>query len=432
MKKRCSRCHARLDGNRKTCPYCGTMVRKRRGNVKVAASVGTSGVSGVLDRITLPALSGKHLLVIAAVIVAVIIAIAAVGCDSCAGCSSCGSACSACSFCGSCSSCSSCGACASCGAESGEKRLNGSNFNCEYYYDSTLYYVDGDRLMALEDGMNAGQPVLSGSGIKCVYVDEDNIYYIVSGRIFSSPVGLKAVSGSDLPTGTVLFEPVDLGMETINGFALSGDDEMCVWGQKADGEKIICVTDRSGPDKVRTVHTGKYSNVQCYGDSVYFASGEESTNGYIVRVDLSTGSRNTVFGQKANYFTLSGGKLLACVMESTEGGAQTATSTLVCVDMLTGNQLPGFFDFPRIRGIAANDQWIYYLVEDSDAGQTLVYRFNGDGSNHQLVFRKLGSYRLYGVAGDYFSLIGDDVYYICNYDQAPNSIVITEHSVLSR
>ncbi|MBE6759768.1 MAG: hypothetical protein E7554_06730, partial [Ruminococcaceae bacterium] len=75
MKKRCSRCHARLDGSRKTCPYCGTMVRKRRGNVKVASSVssgGRGGVSNVFDRVSLPSLSGKHLLVILAVIVALI------------------------------------------------------------------------------------------------------------------------------------------------------------------------------------------------------------------------------------------------------------------------------------------------------------------------------------------------------------------------
>ncbi|MBE6760419.1 MAG: DUF5050 domain-containing protein, partial [Ruminococcaceae bacterium] len=406
-----------------------------RGNVKVASSVssgGRGGVSNVFDRVSLPSLSGKHLLVILAVIVALIIAISAIGCDSCASCFSCGSACTACSSCGSCTSCASCGSCSACGGDSGEAQLNGPNFNCEYYSGGTLYYVDGDRLMALEDGMSAGQPVLSGDGIKCVYADEDNIYYIISGRILSSPVGLKSVSGSDLPTGNVLFEPVDLGMETINGFALNGEDELCVWGQRADGEKIICVTDRSGTGDTRTVHTGKYSNVQYHNGSVYFASGEESTNGYVVRVELSSGSRNVVFGQKANYFTLSGGRLYVCVMESAEDGAQEAASTLICVDAQTGKELSTLESFPRIRGMVANDRWIYYLTDDTDAGQTLVYRFSPDGAEHQLVFRKLGSYRLYGVAGSYFTLIGDEVYYICNYDQAPNSIVLTEHSVLPK
>ena len=433
MKKRCSRCHARLDGNRKTCPYCGTMVRKRRGNVKVASSVGTGGIGGVLDNIRLPALSGKHLLVIAAVIAALLIAVAAIGCDSCTACSSCGQACSACAACGSCSACASCGSCSSCGGDSaGQQRLNGTNYNCEYYSGDTLYYVDGDRLMALEDGMGAGQPVLAGKGIECVYADEDYIYYIISGRIFRSPVGLQAVSGSDLPSGSVLLEPAAVGLEKINGFALSGDRDLCFWGQKPDGEKVICVTNRSGEGEVRTIHTGKYSNVQCCGDSVYFASGEENTAGYIVRVNLETGSRATVFGEKADYYTFSGGRLIVCVLDRDENGSALDTSVLYFYDIETGKQLPGFDEFVRINGMVANDQWIYYRVEDTDAGQTLVYRFSANGKNHQLVFRKLGSYNLYGVAGSYFTLFGDDVYYICNYDQAPGSIVLTEHTVLDK
>ena len=433
MKKRCSRCHARLDGNRKTCPYCGTMVRKRRGNVKVASSVSSGGIGSVLDNIKLPALSGRHLLVIAAVIAAIVLAVAVVGCDSCAACSSCGEACSVCSSCGSCNACASCGSCSSCG-ESGDRynQLNGPNYNCEFYSGSTLYYVDGDRLMALEDGMSAGEPVLAGRGIECVYVDEDYIYYIISGKVFRSPVGLRAVSGSDVPSGSVLLEPAGLGLEKINGFALSGEDELCFWGQKPEGEKVICVADRSGSGDVRTVHTGSYSNVQCYGDSVYFASGEEATKGNIVRVNLENGSHTTVFGQKADYYTLSGGRLMVCVMDRQENGNALNTSTLACFDVETGKQLPGFESFPAVRGMAANDRWIYYLVEDTDAGQTLVYRFSGNGKNHQLVFRKLGSYRLYGVAGSYFTLFGDNVYYICNYDQAPGSIVLTEHTVLDK
>jgi len=309
-------------------------------------------------------------------------------------------------------------------------RANGPNYNCEYYSGSTLYYVDGDRLMALEDGMSAGQEVLSGHGITCVYADDERIYYIVSGKILTSPVGMRAVSGSDVPSGSVLLDPADVGLEKINGFALSGKNDMCFWGQTSEGEKIICVTDRSCEKEVRTVHSGSYFNVQCYGDAVYFVSGDDGTNGYIVRIELSSGEREVVFAQKMDYYTLSDGKLIVCVLDRLEDGSAARTSRLFYYDIKTGKELPGFESFPGIGGMIANDRWVYYMVEDTDAGQTLVYRFSGSGENHQLVFRKLGSYRLYGVAGSYFTLFGDDVYYICNYDRAPGSIVLTEHTVL--
>ena len=422
MKKKCSRCHARLEAGARTCPYCGTMVRKPRGNVRMAPSV---GVDGLLDRIRLPALTGKHLLAALGVIVTVLIFVLLLTCDSCSGCGSCSAG-------ESCSSCSSCSSCASCGGEEEKLLANGAGYHCEYHYNSTLYYVDGDRLIALEDGMESGRVAVAGRGIECVYVDDNYIYYIIDGRIFRAPVNTYAVSDGDAPVGSVHLDPVDVGLERINGFALSGEDELCYWGQTADGGKVICVIDRDRPGEPRMVHSGKYSNVQCCGDSVYFASGEENTAGYIVRVNLETGSRATVFGEKADYYTFSGGRLIVCVLDRDENGSALDTSVLYFYDIETGKQLPGFDEFVRINGMVANDQWIYYRVEDTDAGQTLVYRFSANGKNHQLVFRKLGSYNLYGVAGSYFTLFGDDVYYICNYDQAPGSIVLTEHTVLDK
>jgi hypothetical protein len=44
----------------------------------------------------------------------------------------------------------------------------------------------------------------------------------------------------------------------------------------------------------------------------------------------------------------------------------------------------------------------------------------------------MAGYRLYGVAGSYFSLFGDNVYFICNYDHIPSSITISEHTVLDK
>ena len=429
MKKRCSRCHARLDGNRKTCPYCGTMVRKRRGNVKVSSSVRSGGVGGIFDNISLPALTGKHLLAIAAVVAVVLIVIFALGCGSCGSCGSC-SSCAACSSCGE--SCTACSACASCGESGDIQRLNGANYNCEYYRDGVFYYVDGDRLMALEDGMDAARTLVSGNGIECIYADDDNIYYIISGKVLSAPVGIRSVSDGDVPPGSVLLEPAKLGLEKINGFAPAGEDELCFWGQKPEGEKIIGIIDRSGEGKARTLHTGKYSNVQCDGSAVYFASGEESTAGYVYRIDFNSGDSKVMFGSKADYYTISGGELIVCLLTKNEDGTPTENAELIYISTLTGEQRTGFESFPRIRGLAANDQWVYYVLDDTISGHTLIYRFAENGKTHQLVFRKAGSYRLYGVAGSYFSVYGDDVYYICNYDHAPGSIVLTEHTVLDK
>ncbi len=427
MKKRCSRCHARLEPGRRTCPYCGTMVRKRRGSVKVASSVGTANV---LDRISLPALTGKHLLAIAAVIAAIIIGIVMLGCDSCALCSSCGS-CAACSSCGSCSACDSCSGCSSCGKEE-ELILNGANYNCEYYYGSTLYYVDGDQLIALEDGMDTGRVVAVGHGIECVYADGGYIYYIIGGQILRSPANAQVVSSADAPVGSVLLAPAAAGLEKISGFALLGNDELCYWGQTADGNKVICVTDREKPDNGRMIHSGKYFNVQQYQGFIYFSSGEEATNGLVIRLDPDTGDRKIMYDQKANYYTLSGGSLIVYVQQKSEDGTNIDSSRLIYIDPEKAKVTSEFESFPRIRGLAANDQWIYYAVDDTVTGHTLVYRFSDSGKNHQLVFRKAGSYSLYGIAGSYFTLFGEDAYFICNYDQVPNSITITQHTVLDK
>lgn len=419
MKKKCSRCHARLDAGSRTCPYCGTMVRKPRGSVKVASSV---GMGGVLDRINLPALTGKHLLVALAVIAAIIIFIAAFSCDSCA----------VCSGCDSCSACSSCNSCSSCGEEEETGGTNGANYNCEYHYGSTLYYVNGDQLIALEDGMDTGRVAAVGRGIECVYVDDNYIYYIIDGKILRTPSKAYAVSSGDVPMGSVLLDPVNVGLERVNGFALNGDDELCYWGQTADGGKVICVIDREGRGEPRMVHSGKYSNVQCYRGYVYFASGEDGTQGIVMRTELKSGDRKVMFDQKADYYTLSDGKLIICVGQKLEDGTVADFSRLIYIDPEKAEQLAEFENFPRIRGLAANDQWVYYVMDDTISGHTLVYRFADDGKTHQLVFRKAGSYRLYGVAGSYFSLFGDNVYFICNYDRIPNSITISEHTVLDK
>lgn len=432
MKIRCSRCHAKLDSHRKTCPYCGTMVRKRRGNVRVASSVDVGGMSSLIGNISLPALTGKHLLVIAAVIVAIIMAVAMLGCGSCGACSACAS-CQGCAACDSCGSCHGCGSCGSCSGEDQALSLNGANYNCEYHHGSTLYYVDGDKLMALEDGMETGQVVAGGKGIECIYADDSYVYYIISGQIFRVPSDSRVgVSASDVPLGTVLLAPETAGLEKINGFALAGESELCYWGQTADGGKVIGMTDRGKPEETRTIYTGKYSNVQCYRGGVFFVSGDELTEGQILRVDMESGSPRIMYAQKPNYYTLSDGCLVVNVTEPTAEGSPADESQLIYIDIQTAEELRRFESFPITRGIAANDRWIYYAAKEQDSDSTLIYRFSGAGEVHQLVFRKTGSYRLYGVADSYFSLFGEDVYYICNYDRMPSVITIKEHTVLDK
>jgi len=430
LKKRCTRCHAKLDSHHRNCPYCGTMVRKPRGNVRVAPSVGTGGA---LSNITLPALTGKHLLAILAVIVVIIIFVSMLGCGSCAACEGC-TACTSCSSCGACNACQSCGSCESCGScaacEKVEPTLNTTSFHCEYHYGNTLYYVDGDKLMALEDGMDAGRPLASGKGIRCLYADEEFVYYLSAGQIMCAPVGMYSADGEALPGGRVLLDPVTAGLQLINGFSLTGESELCFWGQDSEGVKSIHITGRDGQGEIRALYTGKYSNVQCYRGGVYFSSGEDATNGFVVRVDISTGNRKLVYESKANYFTLVNGELVVCELPMLEDGSPADYSRLIYMDMESGEERARFERFPRVHGMIANDEWIYYTINENDNQETCVYRFRDEGRIHQQVFRKPGSFRLYGVADSYFSVYGENYYYICNYDSMPNFITISEHPVL--
>lgn len=426
MKNRCSRCHARLDSHRKTCPYCGTMVRKPRGKVRMAASANPGGLGEMISNIQLPALTGKHLLALGMAAVVIVVVLTMLGCGSC-------SSCAACSSCGSCTACDSCGSCSSCeGEENGTGAVNGANYNCEYHYGTTLYYVEGDQLIALEDGFETGHVVVGGKGIECVYADGYYVYYIISGKVLRASLNGQSVSDGDVPLGNIFLDPVAVGLEKVNGFALAGEDEMCYWGQTGDGSKVICMTGLSNPQDGRIIYSGIYSNVQCYRGGVYFVSGEEATSGQIMRLDMRSEDVTAVYDQKCNYYTLSGGKVIVNIAHQSTDGTGEARSNLIYLDAESGKELKRFDSFPAIRGIAANDQWIYYVTEDPVTGHTLVYRFSGEGENHQLVFRKAGYYRLYGVAGSYFSLYGDNVYYICNYDQMPNFITIKDHTVLDK
>lgn len=449
MKNRCSRCHAKIDSHRKTCPYCGTLVRKPRGNVRIADPAKPSGVSGLIESIHLPTIDLKYLLAGVAVVVVAVIVVSALGCGGCSGCSGCSgcASCSACAFCGSrascsqgCASCDSCASCASCDScakqDDVQRQLNGANYNCEYYANGTLYYVDGDRLLALKDGSESGTVVARSRGIECVYADKNYAYYIISGTVWRAPLNASAPSGSDEGYSERLLDPQTesetLGVKVIKGFALTDDGEICYWGETPDDIKIICCVDPSDKAARRTLFMGRYSNVQVYRGGVYFASGEEETKNNVIRVDLATGEQRTLFDGSANYFALTDGRLAVCVIDKPEDGSPAESARLLYIDPLTGEEVGGFERFPVIRSLKANDEWVYYTAEQRDADVTEVYRFRNNGEENELIFRSEGSLSLYGIAGDYFSLYGKNVYYICSKERMPQTITIDSHTVLDK
>ncbi len=395
---RCRRCHTKLDPAKKMCPNCGTLVRKKRGNVKIAstAGVGPMWLTEIVDRIN--RIPPKILIGAVATIFLVLILILFGNCSACSGCSSC----SSCSSCNSCGSCSSCGESASGNAKPADenaavKKLNTGGIICAD--NENLYYVKGSSIM--KSGKN-GETVLIQSdagAIKLIDTDGINLYYMQNGSLWRMPFGNTTVQGS-APVARCVVRAINetdviSGYVSVSGYGVVDSEKLCCWGTATDGTIKICTVDASGASLTEVIR-GDFSHLEYYNGRVYYYN---NPTGKLACVDLGSGkTKEFAINYDSAGYALGGGYIYFC--ETATDGAKTLCRMKISSEKKT----EWFTDDPYIVGITANDLSVCFwtkLPEGSD-----LYRYGHDGKGERFV-SSARPISLDCMAGEYL-LLHDD------------------------
>lgn len=452
---RCHRCHSKIDPGRKTCPNCGTLVRKRRGSVTLAPEAGgaklTAFFKNVGSKMNLDIDINPKVVLLFAIIVAAVLLIFGVArcdgcsecggcsecstcstCGSCDGCSSCGAcgngasgsdasggcascgACTTCSACGSCSVCSECGTCGNCGAcekcgSDGEGDVDTSKYTAmsapslsrEYWHNGTLYYINGNNIMAMgADGTLS--IVAESSGMSDLYVDGTNAYYLKGGNLWAVPLKKPETLSTDpaevygesrIINATV--SGTDAGLKAIYGYGVT-DGWICYWGPDWHDNYAVCCRPLAGGTP-RVLRTGAYYTVECYGGSVYLLGRDEADYGMLYRIDLATGAKAVMYKEQVNYYTLCQGCVYAVTWKN-------HVAELHRLDPVTGEEYNKWV-IAELSSLFANDRYIYYGVNGGGVGH--IYRMLPDGTECSEIFCDDSYIQLTGVTGDWFSLYTD-------------------------
>ena len=400
---RCRRCHTKLAPGKKTCPVCGTLILKRRGSVRLASTAGGSRLAELLPRNIDPR---KILLVIivAAIIIFGVWGIAS-GCASCDGCG----ACSACESCGGCAACSDCGGCGSCQSckdrDKGESKyapsFNGSKASSEYYDGSSLYYFSGGNLMELS---NEGTTsiIAAGGNMTNICADDEYVYYLQSGNIWATPKE-KPMTVTDDPQEkyasvrliNATVSGSDAGVVRVGGFGVY-NDIICYWGVNSGGVYNI-FTRKIGEYTSNLIHSGALTNVQMYSGMVFFVSRDEADSGILYCVSVADGSKKALTQSAIGHYAVSGGNVYCCSFVNGEN-----TLSQISIDSA---EVKGRWTIGAVDGLMANDEWIYYYVNDASGGN--INRMKPGSGEAERIFHDNGRIMLVGVAGDCFSVYTD-------------------------
>lgn len=407
---RCRRCHTKLAPGKKTCPVCGTLILKRRGSVRLASTAGGSRFAELLPR-NVDMRKVLLLIIVAAIIVFGVWSIAS-GCASCESCGGCGScaACSDCGGCGSCAACVSCGGCGSCAACKDEEKqsenpydpsFNGSKASAEYYDGSNLYYFSDGNLMALSnEGVTS--IIAAGGNMTNICADDEYVYYLQSGNIWATPKE-KPMTVTDDPQEkyasvrliNATVSGSDAGVMRVGGFGVH-NGVICYWGVNSSGVYNI-YTRKTGEYSSTLIHSGALTNVQMYSGMVFFISRDEADSGILYCVNIADGAKRAMTESAIGHYAVSGGSVYCCSYVNGE-------NTLSRINLKTA-EIINRWTIGAVDGLMANDEWIYYYVNDASGGN--INRMKPGSAEAERIFHDESRIMLTGVAGDCFSVYTD-------------------------
>ena len=402
---RCKRCHTKLDPTKKMCPNCGTLVRKKRGSVKIASTAGVgpmwlSRLQDILNRIP-----QRTFYMGTAVIAALLMLLIVVGCMSCAGCLSCADCSSSCSGCSSsCSGCSSCKEDASSASGNAQEKtpevkknekLNTGGKIC--VFDDCLYYVTGTTVMRSDASGETVVTTINYENSGALDTDGVNLYYLDSGSLWRLAYGGTTASDSMPVTRCVVRAMSEKdavsGFVSVTGYGILETEKLCCWGAASDGSIRICTVDASG-GALTEITRGSFSNPRYYDGAVYYY---DNATGQLSRTKLETGGNESLgIAYNSAGYAIGGGFVYYC-----KTGAN-GTNTLWRMKLSDMTESEWFTEDPYIVGIMANDRYVCFWTLLPEGGD--LYRYGHDGSGER--FKSSASaLSLNCIAGDYMLLL---------------------------
>lgn len=400
---RCRRCHTKLDPAKKMCPNCGTLVRKKRGSVKIAstAGVGPTWLNDIVDKIN--AIPPKILIGALATIILIVLLLLFGNCNACDSCSSCAS----CAACSSCSSCGSCGSCADCTASSSGNAKPAENFEVSKLNSGgsictdgqSLYYVKGSAIMKSDKNGDTLVHSTASGAVTLIDTDGINLYYMQSGSLWRMPFGTATVQESS-PVARCVVRAINesdviSGFVSVSGYGIIENEKLCCWGTATDGNIKICTVDASGAS-LTEIARGAYSDLKYYDGCVYYYS---NSTGKLCSVDVNSGKmKEYAVDYNGVGYALGGGYIYFC--EAATDGAKT----LCRIKISNGKKTEWFDDDPYIVGMTANDLSVCFWTKLPEGGDLYRYRHDGSGERFVSSARPIS---LSCMAGEYMLLLDD-------------------------
>lgn len=380
---RCKRCHAVIEPGRKTCPNCGTLVRKRRGNFKLAAESGVTEnkvsdfiSDGIYNLQTAVKRDNRLLILIIAVPVILIGFIILISCGSC--------------------SCD-----CSCAGEEKTTEISGVINDSrlpmrQSYFGEDLFYIDSSSSAIMQRSSDENYSkvcdVVSASSL---LMTGDGLYYSDGEKIYSMPEGFVPVSDGD--RGRTVADCAGDPMFTLGGY-FAGGSGICYYKNEKGGKAASVYAFDNASGSASLVLSGEVSDFGYTNGRLYFCR-ETENNRELCSCAMNGSDEMQVMTGVIDY-QLGGGYVYAT--RADENGAillcryTSAGSEEFRWDMsqITGASLSGF---------AADDMWLCIVTEASDGGNT-VYRAEHDGTELKRIGFFSTPVELAGVSGSWYAM----------------------------
>ncbi len=369
---RCKRCHAVIAEGRKSCPNCGTLIRKKRGNITLSSQSGVQinrfadGVSDGIYNLKMAIKRDSRILILLVAVPLVLIgSILLVSCGA-----------------------SSCACSCSCGGNEKtalfEEKYNSYKPSYQFAVGDTLYYISDGSIMSRTSD-ESYKHIYDSVSAADLQADEKYIYFRENNTVKRIEPGRKAVSGTDIA-------------EMVLDY--SSDKNYSLRYFIAEGEIYYTLTE-SGSDLTtlysdNTLLCGKYADIGYMKGRIYYTVSDSDTTRTLYSIKTDGTDERTVASGISDYQL--GGGYVYTVSDSTEGKTLSRIDKDGMIVMewdiaaLTGGEL---------SSVAANDMWLCF-VNTSEEG-SVVYRIEHDSVDVSSVFAYSDKIELTGVSGDWYA-----------------------------